>query len=113
MKKGLLSTILMALAIILPQKFWAQNIIQFEDEAVKAICVSNWDTNGDGELSYDEATAVTELGGKFGKNTDIVRFTELEYFTGLKAIGEDAFQDKGCLYPERQEGCKVRTYTTK
>ena len=41
--------------------------IPFEDERIKAICVDNWDTNGDGELSYGEAAAVTTLqkgGGK-------------------------------------------------
>lgn len=30
-------------------------IIQFKDAKVKAICVQNWDTNDDGELSYGEA----------------------------------------------------------
>ena len=90
MKKELLSTILMAFAITFPTKLWAQDNIQFEDDAVKAICIANWDTNGDGELSYTEAAAVTDLGEAF-KNTGIVRFSELEYFTGLTAIGEEAF----------------------
>jgi hypothetical protein len=56
MKKSLLTTIVMVLAIILPINSLAQNkdIIQFEDDAVKALCVANWDTDGDGELSYDE-----------------------------------------------------------
>ncbi len=39
-----------------------ENPIVFADSAVKSICVANWDTNGDGELSYAEAAAVTDLG---------------------------------------------------
>ncbi len=69
----------------------AEDIIQFADANVKAICVKNWDTNGDGELSKDEAAAVTDLGEVFGGNTDIVSFSELVYFTGLSLISHSAF----------------------
>ena len=75
--------------------------IQFADAAVKAICVANWDTNGDGELSYAEAAAVTTLnpsglfnGNVFFNNTEITSFNELEYFTGLTSINDYAFY--GC-----------------
>ncbi len=46
-------------------------VIAFADEAVKAICVANWDTNKDGELSYEEAAAVTDIGNKFYIKTKI------------------------------------------
>ena len=62
------------------------DIIQFADAAVKAICVQNWDTNGDGELSMNEAAAVTTLGGVFGNNQEITSFDEFQYFTGVTAI---------------------------
>ena len=65
--------------------------IQFADAAVKAICVENWDTDGDGELSYAEAAAVTRLGQVFQLNTEITSFDELQYFTGLTSIGDEAF----------------------
>ena len=65
--------------------------IAFEDDAVKAICVANWDTNSDGELSYAEAAAVTDLGEVFKHNYEITSFDELQYFTGLTSIGEFAF----------------------
>ena len=65
--------------------------IEFADPAVKAICVANWDTNGDGELSYDEAAAVTDLGEVFKNNLEITSFDELQYFTGLMTIGYPAF----------------------
>lgn len=63
----------------------AQNI-NFIDDHVKTVCVQNWDTNGDGELSMEEAAAVTNLKNKFGFNADISRFPELQYFTGLTSI---------------------------
>ena len=59
--------------------------IQFEDLLVKSICCRKWDTNGDGELSYAEAAAVTDIGTTFYQK-DIIAFTELKYFTGLTAI---------------------------
>ena len=68
--------------------------IQFEDLQVKAICCKNWDTNNDGELSYAEAAAVTDIGTVFNGNTEIIAFTEFRYFTGLGFVAEDAFN--GC-----------------
>ena len=66
-------------------------IIEFEDAEVKRLCVANWDTDGDGELSHDEAAAVTDLGTIFRNNTIIQSFNELSYFKGLTAINSDAF----------------------
>ena len=69
-------------------------VIEFADQNVKALCVQNWDINGDGELSQDEAAAVTDLNNVFTGNRTITSFNELEYFTGLATIGYMAFQ--GC-----------------
>ena len=66
--------------------------IQFEDLQVKAICCKNWDTNNDGELSYAEAAAVTDIGTTFKGNKEIISFAELKYFTGLTEIADYAFQ---------------------
>lgn len=62
------------------------DIINFADAEVKRICVANWDTSGDGEISYKEAKAVTNLDRKFANNALITSFDELQYFTGLKAL---------------------------
>ena len=68
--------------------------IEFADSAVKALCVANWDRNGDGELSYSEAAAVTSLDDKvFKENTEITSFDELQYFTGLTETGWFVFQN--------------------
>lgn len=68
--------------------------IEFRDLNVEAICVRNWDTDKNGELSFEEASAVTDLGKAFKGNTQIVAFDELKYFTGLAEITPNAFE--GC-----------------
>lgn len=81
--------------------------IKFECPYVKEICLRNWDTDYDGELSYEEAAAVTSLNGEFSKikyltmtsssvtwnseiiylgNHSILSFEELKYFTSLTEI---------------------------
>ena len=69
-------------------------IINFEDIAVKSICVSNWDDNGDGELSVNEASKVLTIGNKFSSNTNIRSFRELQFFTKITEIPVGAFE--GC-----------------
>ncbi len=91
MKKFLLLTLLMA--AIDPLTTLADTIITFVDPNVKAICVENWDTNGDGELSEEEAAAVESLGEVFRENSSITSFDELEYFTGLTSISDYAFEN--------------------
>ena len=68
------------------------NIIQFEDASVKTICITNWDKNEDGALSYEEAAAVTTIGTEF-RGKGIYAFNELQYFTGLTSIPSSAFSD--------------------
>lgn len=64
--------------------------IVFDDDDVKAKCVAKWDKNKDGELSRDEAAAVTAIGSEFS-GTKITKFDELQYFTGLTRIDYHAF----------------------
>ncbi len=59
--------------------------ITFADAMVKAICVEHWDTNHDGELSYKEAAAVTNLGDAFC-GSSITSFDEFQYFTGVTKL---------------------------
>lgn len=67
--------------------------IIFEDLQVKAICCKNWDTNYDGELSYSEARSVSDISTLFKGNTYISAFTELQFFTGLTSIADNAFKE--------------------
>lgn len=69
------------------------SVISFADSNVKSLCVANWDTDGDGELSKVEAEAVSDLGKVFSGNKSITSFDELQYFTGLMIIGKNAFSN--------------------
>ncbi len=68
-------------------------IIGFADPEAKRLCVAHWDTDGDGELSYEEAAAVDSLGNVFTGNQQLRTFDELQYFTSLNAIDAGAFRD--------------------
>ena len=57
-------------------KWW----IRFEDPEVKRICVENWDKDGDGELSMEEAAAVSSIGTIHIPSGS--KFNELKYFSG-------------------------------
>ena len=67
--------------------------ITFVDPIVKQICVENW--GSDGEITYEQAAAVTSLGTAFcywGKNAQtlpVTSFNELQYFTGLTSLEPD------------------------
>ena len=80
---------------VIEKSFEDNTTISFADEGVKTICIENWDTNGDGELSYEEAAAVTDIGDKFHNiyilKESIKSFDEFQYFTGVTSIGEKAF----------------------
>lgn len=70
------------------------NIIEFADPAVEALCLANWDNNKDGYLTRIEAAGVTSLGTVFKGNAEITSFDELNEFTGLTSIANNAFY--GC-----------------
>lgn len=69
--------------------------IVFACDSTKAVCLkAGWDTNGDGELSYREAAAVTHLGEeRFAFNRSALSFDELQYFTGLRSIDRRSLAD--------------------
>ena len=71
-----------------------ETVINFVDFNVRIVCLENWDSNNDGEISYAEASEVTSLGTVFKANDEIILFNELKYFTGLKNIDKEAFA--GC-----------------
>lgn len=76
--------------------------INFADAKVKSFCVSNWDTNKDGELSEKEAAAVTTIGTVF-QNSQLSSFDELQFFTSLTTIDQGAFSCstvKSIILPE-------------
>ena len=67
-------------------KWW----IRFEDPEVKRICVENWDKDGDGELSMEEAAAVSSIGTMF-RGGSFKSLKELGMFGTVK-LSDGAFQ---------------------
>lgn len=57
--------------------------IVFADLTAKYACVEKFDTNGDGEVSYEEAAAVTSLSGLFTDWNTVTSFEEIRYFTSV------------------------------
>ncbi len=78
-------------AFLISQSLQATDLITFEDAKVKTLCVANWDTDKDGELSVDEAAAVNALGTVFREQKGVTTFDELKFFTGLTVISDYAF----------------------
>ena len=76
-------------------KWW----IRFEDPEVKRICVENWDKDGDGELSMEEAAAVSSIGTYIFKGLDRENgILDLSMFTNLTSVDCDAFRWIDHLY---------------
>lgn len=57
--------------------------ISFADPIAKYACVEKFDTNGDGEVSYEEAAAATTLSGLFADWNTVTSFEEIRYFTSV------------------------------
>ena len=73
--------------------------IVFADEIVKMVCVNKFDANGDGELSYMEASKVKYIGDYFFGDyaPEVKSFDELQYFVNVASIGNYAFENCSSL----------------
>ena len=61
-------------------------IIVFADLAAKYACVVKYDTDGDGEVSVEEAEAATTFDGLFTDWKDITSFDEISYFKNVHSL---------------------------
>lgn len=62
-----------------------ESFISFADPIAKSACVERFDVNGDCEVSFEEAAAVTSLSGLFADWNTVTRFDEIKYFTGVSS----------------------------
>lgn len=69
----------------------AENLVIFADPVVEAICLANFDIDGNGVLMKDEAEAVTSIGTKFRENAEITSFDELRYFVNVATLDSYSF----------------------
>ena len=51
---------------------WTTDVISFADANFKAYCAENFDTDGDGEISEDEANAVTAISASMLNVTSLI-----------------------------------------
>ena len=66
--------------------------VRFADPVVQQIVAENW---GDGiGTTIEQIEAVTDIGTKFSRNSEITSFDEFEKFTGVTALGASGFH--GC-----------------
>lgn len=71
--------------------------IVFADQVLKERLVANYDTNGDGELSYKEAASLTSIEQAVRSIKTVVSFDELQFFTGLTSDLSSYFTDWASL----------------
>ena len=71
--------------------FYYLGYIDFVDPAVRDICVANFDADGDGVISIEEAAAVTDIGTLFQYKSAITSFDEFKYFTGVTSLTSYCF----------------------
>lgn len=71
------------------------NNIEFEDEVMKELCVNAFDTDGNGELSFDEAAAVTDLSQMQLTKKTFKSFNEFKYFTSVTIVPAGYFKGTG------------------
>lgn len=69
------------------------NNIVFSDEKVKAELVAKFDTNSDGEISYEEASTVNSFDGVFESLKTGKSFDEFQFFTRVQEIPNYLFQN--------------------
>ena len=73
----------------------SNDAIVFADKIMKKMCVSAFDINRDGELSYKEAAAVTDLSQMKLTKKAFKSFDEFQYFTHVKYIPNEYFKETG------------------
>ena len=62
------------------------DIIVFADPAAKYACVLKFDTDGDGEVSFEEAEAATSFSGLFDNWKGVASFDEIRYFKNVHSL---------------------------
>ncbi len=67
-------------------------VLPIQDYLVKELCLKYFDMNNDSKFTYGEARSVTNIRDYF-KGEAITTFDELQYFTSLNTIGDEAFQN--------------------
>ena len=71
----------------------SEEFIVFADAQVKSACVEALDDNSDGEVSFREAAALTDLNAIALKGKSISSFDEFQYFTSVRSVPYEYFKN--------------------
>lgn len=71
--------------------------VTFCDDIAKRQSVFAWDDNEDGEVSYEEAAAVTDIGTTFRTISGLKSLEGLRFFTGISEVPAEAFRSNTVL----------------
>lgn len=71
----------------------SEEYIVFADAQVKSACVEALDDNSDGEVSFREAAALTDLNAIALKGKSISSFDEFQYFTSVSTVPYEYFKN--------------------
>lgn len=71
--------------------------IDIADKKAENICLENWDTSLDGELTLEEAAEVKTIGEVFRNVSGLTVLDVLRHFTGLTEIPSSAFRGSSSL----------------
>lgn len=71
----------------------ANEFVTFADPKVETACVTRFDTDNDGRLTYEEVAMVTDVTDLFRTLKTITSFDEFEYFTSVTSIPDEFFLD--------------------
>lgn len=103
-----------ALEVVPEEPDASEEPIVFADQGIKEALIAKFDTNGDGELSYKEAAAVTSIEGVFGTKKSFTSFDEFQYFSGVTLIPNSQFADwvllSSIILPESVEKIGDRAF---
>ena len=81
--------------------------IVFQDKEVEKICLTYYDSNGDGHISFTEAASVKSIGTVFRSKTNIKTFDEFKYFTKVETLADEAFKNSSLTRIQLPNSLKV------
>jgi len=77
--------------VIVQKSYNAEKVVEFADPAVEQACLSEFDADGNGSLTYAELALVTDVKDLFKEVSGITSFNEFQYFTSITVIPEEMF----------------------
>ena len=79
--------------------------VKFEDPEFERVCTAEWDKDGNGRLSKEEALQVVNIKNKMFKDNKIIKSADFDIFKNLTKMGGLMFRDSSV------KRCKMNNIT--